>query len=303
VVAAKATHGLVPSWGSSHVDHTIDAITPLGQTVGAIATLLEVIAGSDDRDAQWVREEPSAGRYSRAGEKPMEGLRIAVVSESVDAEACEPAVLENFWRAVDSLREDGAVVSEQSIPLWIDGAAIFFPYMAHLYSATFRSDGQPGGHLGAYDVHALSAFAQSRQAESSLLADQVKCWLISDRFVQGRFGGLAFARLHNARLALRRMISTTLESFDLLLTPTVNMVAPPLFPPDVPYAEKAILAGSYCFNTAPLNLSGHPALSVPTGTDAGGLPTAIQIIARHFEDELAFSAAFALERQLGPFCP
>ena len=53
----------------------------------------------------------------------------------------------------------------------------------------------------------------------------------------------------------------------------------------------------------PLNLSGHPAVSIPSGVDADGLPTAVQIIGRHFAEATTFKAAYALERALGPFVP
>src|SRR5918995_4088144 len=55
VVAVKATHGLVPSFGITHIDHTIDFVTPTARTVRDAAVLLEVIAGADERDPQWVR--------------------------------------------------------------------------------------------------------------------------------------------------------------------------------------------------------------------------------------------------------
>src|SRR3989304_5661334 len=60
IVCAKPTHGLVPSWGVVHIDHTIDSATPLARTVGDAPLLLEVIAGSDWRDAPWGRAAPEA---------------------------------------------------------------------------------------------------------------------------------------------------------------------------------------------------------------------------------------------------
>src|SRR6202012_6147919 len=53
LVGMKATHGLVPSYGMSYMDHTIDHIGPITNTVAANALMLEVIAGYDWRDPQW----------------------------------------------------------------------------------------------------------------------------------------------------------------------------------------------------------------------------------------------------------
>jgi amidase len=304
VVAAKATHGLVPSWGIVHIDHTIDFVTPLARTVGDAALLLEVIAGSDWRDAQWVRAPLEPLMYTRAREQGIEGLRIGVVTEGADPDVCDPAVLDNLARSVDVLAGAGAEVEEISIPLWRDGLAMFIPYIGHLFSDLFRTEGQGAGHLGAFDVDAMAAYARMRRSESSLLAQQVKAWLLADAFVHERSFGIPYARLHNARLALRRAITDALAGRDLLIMPTLPMTAPKLAEPGTSFAEvSGRTAAKLPFNTAPLNLSGHPALSVPNGVDEDGLPTAVQIVAAHFDEPTAFRAAFALEAATGPFVP
>jgi len=53
------------------------------------------------------------------------------------------------------------------------------------------------------------------------------------------------------------------------------------------------------YNTAPLNLSGHPAISIPSAVDDDGLPAAVQIVAAHFDDRSGFRVAFELERRIG----
>lgn len=304
VVAAKPTHGLVPSWGIAHIDHTIDFVTPLARTVEAAALLLRVIAGSDWRDPQWVRADPEPADYVGAQAQGVGGLRVGVVRESIDPRVCDGAVLENLAGAAEALRVQGAAVGEVSVPLWRHGLALFLPYIGHLFSHVFRSEGQGTGHLGAYDPEAMDAFARMRRRESALLASQVKSWLIADRYVHDHYFGVPYAKLHNARLALRRQITATFERCDLLLTPTLPMTAPKLLTGDADFAEvSARTAARLCYNTAPLNLSGHPALSVPSGVDAAGLPTGAQIVGNHFEDATAFRAAFALERATGPFVP
>jgi len=299
VVAAKGTHGLVPSWGITHIDHTIDFVTPIARTVDGAARLLEVIAGGDWRDAQWVRAEPAGGRYTAARDAGVAGLRIAVLRESADPDVCDEAVLANLQTAADALRGEGAEVGEVSIPLWRDGLAMFLPYIGHLFADTFRSGGQGGGHLGAYDVDAMAAFARMRRDEGRLLPPQVKAWLVADRHVHERWAGVPYARLHNARLALRRDVTAAFEAWDVLLTPTLALTAPKLVTGEASFAEvSGRTSARLCFNTAPLNLTGHPALSVPSGVDADGLPTAAQLVSAHFDESTAFRAAFALERAL-----
>jgi amidase len=297
VVAAKGTHGLVPSWGITHIDHTIDFVTPLARTVEGAALLLETIAGGDWRDAQWVRADPEPGEYVTARDEGVDGLRVGVLVESADPEVCDPAVLANLDAAVEKLRAQGADIGDVSIPLWSDGLAMFLPYIGHLFADTWRSEGQGTSHLGAYDVDAMTAYARSRRHEARLLPPQVKAWLVADRHVHERWAGVPYARLHNARLGLRRNVSRALEHCDALLTPTLPMTAPKLLDGDASFAEVSGRTSSrLCFNTAPLNLTGHPALSVPSGVDADGLPTAVQVVAAHFDERTAFRVAFGLER-------
>jgi amidase len=297
VVAAKATHGLVPSWGITHIDHTIDFVTPLARTVERAALLLEVIAGGDWRDGQWVRADPQPGEYVSARGEGVAGLRVGVLRESIDPAVCDEAVLANLGAAAERLREQGADVGEVSIPLWSDGLAMFLPYIGHLFSDLWRSEGQGTGHLGAYDVETMAAYARARRDEAALLPPQVKAWLVADRHVHERWAGVPYARLHNARLALRRNVTRALEHCDVLLTPTLPLTAPRLLTGDASFAEvSGRTAARLCFNTAPLNLTGHPALSVPSGADADGLPTAVQVVAAHFDERTAFRVAFALEQ-------
>jgi amidase len=303
VVGVKATHGLVPSFGVGHIDHTIDHVTPLARSVHDAALTLEVVAGSDWRDPQWVRGPVPTDVYTGAAGLGVEGMRIGVIEESVSGVECEESVLEGLERAVSALADAGAVVERVSLPIWADGFATYQPFVAHLIASMIRSEGVGVGHLGYVDVDRMQAFAVARRTESRKLNPYVKSWMLADRFLHERYLNVSFGILQNQRLLIRRRLSEALAAWDLLLTPTVPTVAPKLLGPDPSIDELlAHSPQSVAFNTAPLNLSGHPALSIPTqwGRD-GALPTAVQVIAPHFAEHAAFRAAFVLEEALGPF--
>jgi amidase len=303
VVGIKATHGLVPSFGVGHIDHTIDFVTPIARRVDDAARLLEAIAGDDWRDPQWVRGPITVGDYASAAGLGVEGMRIGVIEESVTSVDCDASVLDGLDRSVSALRDAGATVERFSLPIWANGFATFQPFVAHLIANTIRSEGVGYGHLGYIDVDRLHAFAVARRTGSRSLNPYIKCWMLADRFLHERYLNVSFGVLQNQRLLIRRRISEALTDWDLLLTPTVPEVAPTLLD-DSPSLEE-LLAHSpdtVAFNTAPLNLSGHPGLSIPTEWGRGGaLPTAVQVIAPHFAEHAAFRAAFALEKALGPF--
>jgi amidase len=303
LVCIKATHGLVPSHGVGHIDHTIDHVTPIARDVRGAALLLEAVAGEDWRDPQWVRGPIAVDAYSEAAGDGVAGLRVGVVEESVDRVECDGEVVAGLERAVEALREAGAAVERFSLPIWADGFATYQPLVAHLIANMMRSEGTGYGHLGHLDVERTHAFALARRGQSVNLNPYVKAWMLADRFLHERYQNVSYATLQNQRLLVRRRIMEALRDWDLLLTPTVPQLAPKLFDREPTIDELlAHSPASAAFNTAPLNLSGHPGLSVPTewGRD-GRLPTAVQIVAPHFAERRAFAAAFALEAALGPF--
>jgi amidase len=299
VVTIKATHGLIPSFGVAHIDHTIDVVTPLALSVAGVAAALEVLAGADWRDPQWLRGSPASVCFRDAQRDGVRGLRVGLVHESVAGVDCEPAVLAGVKRSVSALSEAGAEVDEISIPAWNLGVKIFLPYVAHVAAAMIRSEGEGVGHLGYIDVAQMRAFAAGRRNFSKRLNPYVKSWLIADRRLRERTLGTSFGVLQNMRLSLRRALCRELERCDLLLTPTLPSTAPPLLPSSASIEERlADTRASVIHNTTPINLSGHPALSLPSGSDADGLPTAVQLIGRHWDDYTVFRAAFAVEEAL-----
>ena len=84
VVALKPTHGLVPSFGITYLDHTIDFVCPLARTVAEVAEALEVIAGDDPRDPQWVRGPIRTEPYTQSLDAPIAGVRLGLVREAMD---------------------------------------------------------------------------------------------------------------------------------------------------------------------------------------------------------------------------
>jgi amidase len=304
VVGVKGTHGLVPSFGITYIDHTIDSIAPIARTVRDAALLLEVIAGPDPRDPQWVRAAVETASYTGAEAEGVVDLSVAIVEESCNAEICDEAVLEGVERAAAALEGAGARVTRISLPIWAKALAIFQPYIACLISNMVRSEGAAYGHLGAVDPEVVEAFGRGRREHSGDLPKQLKSWLIAERWLHERDGNATYARLHNLRLLVRERVSAALGEHDVLLTPTLPMTAPRLPEGTASFAEiSSRTSAALCFNTAPLNLTGHPAITVPSGADASGLPTAVQLVSSHFDDVTGFRAAFELERALGPFVP
>lgn len=298
VVAIKATHGLIPSQGVTHLDHTLDAVCPMASTVDDAALLLEAVAGDDWRDPQWVRGAvPSS--WHPTGDDDVAGLRIGVVEESIDEQLCSPDVVRNLQAVAAALRQAGCQVREVSIPIWPQALPIAQTLLCHLVGAMIRSEGVGFGHLGLVDSERARTFAVARRTESRLLPPYMKIWMLVERYLHDEYLNASFGMLHNLRLRVRADIQRTLNDVDLLLTPTTPDTAPHLLPPELVTEDGASrILRSLPFNTAPLNLSGHPVLALPSGRDDQDLPTSVQLVAGSFREELTIRAGRVVESSL-----
>jgi Asp-tRNA(Asn)/Glu-tRNA(Gln) amidotransferase A subunit family amidase len=126
----------------------------------------------------------------------------------------------------------------------------------------------------------------------------LKSSLVMTEHLLERYQGVPFARAHNLRLEVRRQLVGALSDVDVLVTPTTAGVAFELVERRVgPEEFDARLEEGIASvaNTVQCDLSGHPAVTVPAGTGAHGLPVGLQIIGPHFAEELCYQVAFAFE--------
>lgn len=300
LVGMKATHGLVPSYGLSYMDHTLDHIGPMTRTVADNATMLEVMAGHDWRDPQWVRAEPTAGAYAAQAGTTLEGLRVGVLTEALGPVGCTEDTLEAFAAARATLEELGAEVTDVGVPLWPDAftieAGIIYAGLHDMYV----SGGQGIGHMGRIDVEAMAAAVASGRLGAADLPPMLQMALVTTEFLRDKYLGVHIGKAHNLRLELRRQVTAALAGVDLLITPTIPHVATELLDRPARPGEMAQRAGlSAVANTCALDLTGHPGLTIPCGTGAHGLPIGLQLIGPHFGEEVLYRAAFAFEAARG----
>jgi amidase len=297
LVGLKATHGLVPSFGLTPIDHTLDCIGPITRTVRDAALLLSVIAGEDWRDPQWVRGVELDDYVAGPGDG-VDGLRVGIVGEALDPEACQPAVLAGVEATARALRAAGAEVETVSIPLWSSGFAIWLGALVAGWPPMLRTGSTGFGHLGLIEVERMHAAGLVRRVEGHLLPATIKLVLLVNAYLDECYQGVPLARAHNQRLALRRALDGVLGTVDLLLAPTIPRVAVALPEGRLTPVEAMSRIVSETALSAPANVSGHPALAVPSGLDPDGLPTSVQLIGRRFGERRVLAAGAAVEAGL-----
>jgi amidase len=296
-VCIKATHGLVPTFGVTYLDPTTDFVCPTARTVDEVALGLEVIAGDDPRDSQWVRGPITTDAYRRALGHDVRGLRIGRLREGIDVEQVEPDVRDAYEAALRRLEAEGAILCDVSMPLWSDAQAIWTSFAAHSISAMVENNLEGFGRLGFCNLSWQDAFAKARRTGGDLLPPVLKVLMVAGKYMRREYGSTYFSKATNLRFDFRRKLDALFADVDVLATPTTPTKAFALV--DHPVGLREVVearATSMALNTYPTNLSGHPSISLPCGRGDHGLPIGLQFVAPAFDEMALFRVADRFER-------
>lgn len=293
VVGMKPTWGLVPYTGIMPIELTLDHVGPMSNNVADNALMLEVLAGPDGLDPRQMNFSlpPS---YTQALEAGAQGLRIAVVTEGFAWPNSEPDVDARVKSAAALLRKLGATVEEVSIPMHRLGKSIWMPIVNEgALQQMMKGNGFGFNWKGQYLPSLIEAHSAWRERADEL-SETLKFTMLAGEYTLRVGKGTLYAKAQNLSRRLRAAYDEMLDGYDLLLMPTLPMKATPLPPVDAPLGLTFQRAWEMLANTAPFNVTGHPALQVPCGT-SDGLPIGMMLIARHYDEATLYRAASAFE--------
>ncbi|MEM1300207.1 MAG: amidase [Pseudomonadota bacterium] len=288
----KPTHGLVPYTGVLPIECTIDHTGPMTQNVMDNAVMLEVLAGPDGMDPR--QYDVVTDQYSQAVTRGVSGMRIGVVKEGFGRPESEADVDAKNRAAAEMFRQMGATVDEISIPWHDKGPAIWTPIAIEgLTNQMMHGNGMGTGWKGMYTTSLLDFHANWRQRANEL-SDTLKICMFIGHYYLKHHRGHYYAKSQNLARQLREEYDKVLASYDLLLMPTTPMKAPPLPPSDAPLELWAQRAFEMLNNTAPFDVTGHPAMAIPCGM-SDGLPVSVMLVGRRYEESTIYRAAGAVE--------
>jgi amidase len=293
VYGLKPTHGLVPYTGVFPIENTLDHTGPMTATVADNALLLEVLAGPDGLDPRQVNVKTAS--YTNALTGDARGLKIAVVKEGFGHPNSEADVDALVRKGAATFRQLGARVDEVSIPLHLAGAAIWTPIAAE--GATWQmmnGNGFGFNWKGLYVTSLIDAHSAWRQRADEF-SDTLKTTILFGQYALNKYRGHYYAKAQNLGRVLRDAYDAVLKEYDLLLMPTLPVKATPIPKPGAPRMETIQRAFEMLPNTAPIDVTGHPSMSVPCGL-SDGLPAGMMLTAKHFDEVSIYRAASAFEK-------
>lgn len=270
-VGFKPTYGLVSRRGAFPLSYALDHMGPLGWTVEDTAIALGAVAGHDPLDPASVRSPVPV--YTNGLGRGVRGLRVAYAPGWFAGDpGTSPEVVAAIERALAALTEGGARITEVELP----------PY------ALFNACGRVIMSAEAYAIH--EADLRARPGSYG-------------RYTYQRIApaaGLSAADLLQA-YRLRQELADTVQGtvfdrYDVLVTATGLAPAGRLdaFPLDWPPPR-----GLTGMQTIPFNVTGHPALALPTGLSGSGLPLGMQIVGRPFDEATVLRAGSVVESATG----
>ena len=286
IVGVKPTYGAVSRYGLVAFASSLDQIGPFAATVADAALLLEAISGHDERDATSLPEAPLA--LTDALGQGVEGLRIGVVTELLDAEGMDPSVVARTRAALDALTAAGATVEEVSVPAAVYGLSAYYLIApAEASSNLARYDGVRYGLR--VDAPATGEMMDRTRTEG--FGPEVKRRIMLGTYaLSAGYYDAFYGKAQKVRTLIIRDFAAAYERCDVLISPTAPTTA-------FPFGAKADPLSMYLNDvcTIPSNLAGHPAMSVPFGTGDDGLPVGVQIMAPALGEPTMFRVAAALE--------
>lgn len=273
VFGIKPTYGRVSKAGLVPLSWSLDHVGPLAVSVADAAVVLSIMAGEDPADPSTVPVPvPDYLAAVRSGQQQgIPGMRVGIVTGWLNRRV-HPAVVEAVHDAAGVLAAAGAEVVEVELP---DAEMMAFANRLIILA-----------EAAAYHAPLLARYADR-------YAPDVRARLELGQFIPSRDYILG----HRLRAELARLVNQRLQAVDVILTPALPMPAPATGAAQVEWEDGAeATADALIRFTAPFNVTGHPAASIPIGFAQNGLPVAVQLVGRPFREEDIFRAAAVLEQ-------
>ena len=285
VVGVKPTYGAVSRFGLIAFASSLDQIGPFANNVTDAAVCFDVISGHDPNDATSI-PVPLTPTVDTLNDG-VAGMKIGVVEE-LSGDGIHPDVVARTEAAVEALQAAGATVERVSIPATIYGLAAYYLIApAEASSNLARFDGVRYGQR----VEGANVAGMNVATRSAGFGDEVKRRIMLGTYaLSSGYYDAYYDKAQRVRTLIANEFDAAYQNFDLLMSPTSPTSA---FEIGAKSDPMALYMCDVC--TIPSNLAGHPAMSVPFGVDADGLPIGVQLLAPILGEPTMFRAAKALE--------
>ena len=260
----KQTYGRVSKFGCVPLGYSLDGINPMARSAYDCALILQVIAGYDPKDPTTV--DVAVPDYVAAMTGDVTGVRIGIpMAYFFDSPDLSAEQKDNVMKAVDVLKGAGAIIVDVTIPYAAEAKDANTIIMVCEAAAYHRPDlGSMFDTYGKFTTQVLTR---------GLL-----------------FSGADYVQAQRFRSYFKKVIADVMSTVDVLIVPTSTTTA----------TLRSEMSPAMMLNTPSftgiLNLTGMPAMALPTGLTEAPLPTSMQIVGKPFDEAMVLRVGDAYQR-------
>jgi aspartyl-tRNA(Asn)/glutamyl-tRNA(Gln) amidotransferase subunit A len=290
IVGIKPTYGRVSRYGLVAYASSLDQIGVFTRTVRDNALVLSAIAGQDANDSTTVDRDVPDYTHDLSSTLPR-GLSIGVVDTALYAEGMDPEIVSAIETAIKLLESQGARIHHITLPMLDYSAATYFIVSrAEAASNLSRFDGVRYGMRYAKAKNLLDMYSKTRH---NGFGDEVKSRIMVGNYVlSSGHSGEYYGQAKFVQSIIRKELDNAFKNVDVLLMPTHPMPAFTFGAFDVNKLQMDLQD----YFTCSMNLAGVPALSVPCGFTQNNLPIGVQLIGKHWSEQLLYKVAHVYEQ-------
>jgi len=288
ITGIKPTYGRVSRYGLIALVSSFDCIGPMTRDVYDCATVLESIAGHDEKDS--TTYNAPVPHYTQNINKSVKGMKLGIPKEYFVA-GMEAGVESSIQEAIRAYEKLGMEIHEVSLPHTKHALPVYYLLLfAEASSNLARFDGTRFGlsvSENAKDV--LDIYLQTRHEG---FGDEVKRRIMLGAYaLSAGYYDAYYLKAQKVRTLLRRDFETALASVDVLLAPTCPTTAFKLGEKTNDPLEM-YLSDIYVAATNP---AGVPALALPCGF-SNNMPVGMQLIGKHLDEQTLFQVGHAYQQ-------
>lgn len=290
ICGIKPTYGRCSRWGIVAFASSLDQAGPMAKTVRDCAIMLEAMAGFDPKDSTSLDLKVPEWELNLSSD--LKGKRIGIPKE-YRIEGVPPEINALWDQGIEWLKDAGATPVEISLPHTKYALPTYYIIApAEASSNLARYDGVRYG-LRVAGTGGLDAMYSATRSEG-FGAEVKRRIMIGTYVLSAGFYDAYFTKAQKVRALIKQDFARAFERCDVILTPTAPSAAFGIGETTDPLAM--YLNDVFA---VPASLAGLPAMSVPGGLDAQGLPLGLHLIGNELDEQTVLNAGLAIEERAG----
>ena len=289
VVGLKPTYGRVSRYGVLAMGSSLDSPGPIVKSVEDAAYMLSIIAGYDKNDFTTYKED-FPNYYKNLDPSRVKDMKFAIPKEYLEVELTD-GVRKNFEKSIEILRSLGAQIDEISIMDPKFAMAVYtVTCRSEVSSNLARYDGTRYG-LDGKDKTTTKEYFESTRGEG--FGEEPKRRVMTGTFsLSAGYADEYFKKSEQVRQLIREDFDKVFEKYDVIVAPSTPSTA--LSDED---ANNPLFGEIADILAEGSSLAGLPGLTIPNGLE-NNMPTGIQFISNHLEEQKILDAGYGLEKEL-----